>query len=256
MDKRHTPIKMFKRILIGCSLFALMLIFSGCSQDIPEGNIKDFVEQFDYNRAFDQIDTGKSVITSIYYENEVEKGKVVLTTWIDKKNEKYHFMDTQVSGNYIGEGGSQYDYEHREVLCYLNEKKEAIVYQKTDGKLDEIDYREEDVYTSINQFFYRELDAGYHRGGVYYGDYILVNCAKYYSCFSLNDAKTELSYAVNTSNKDTEGNELVTMHQFVVDSFGMIIALNSKSILIEKNITIETSIQCEYNLEFEKIYEL
>lgn len=219
MVKQHIVTKMIKKIVLLCSLAVILIVFSGCSKDIPEGDIKDFVEQFDYDKAFDQIETGKSIITSTYYENEVEQGKVIVTTWIDKKNGKYQFMDTQVSGNYIGQSGSQYDYERRQVVCYLNEKNEAIVYQKTDGKQDEIDYREEDVYTSINQFFYRELDAGYHRGGVYYGDYILVNCAKYYSCFSLNDDKTELSYAVNTSNKDTEGNELVTMHQFVVDSF-------------------------------------
>lgn len=256
MDKQHTHIKMLKKLLCLCALVVVLLLFTGCAKDIPEGDIKEFVEQFDYDKAFEHINSGKSIITSTYYENDEEQGKVVLTTWIDKDNEKYHFMDTRVSGNYIGQSSGQYDYEHRQIVCYLNENKEAIVYQNTDGNSDELTYREEDVYTSINQFFYRELDAGYHRGGVYYGDYILINCAKYYSCFSLNDNKTELTYEVNTSSKDAEGNEIVTMHHFVVDSFGMIIALNSKSILIEKNIIIETSIQCEYNLSFEKIYEL
>lgn len=246
--------KMFKRIVSLASILVILLLVS-CSKDIPKGDIKDFVDKLSYDQAFDHVDCGKSIITSTYYENDIELGKVIVTTWIDKKDEKYHLIDTKVSGNYIGQDSNQYDYEHQRVLCYFDEGQ-AVVYKQTDGVNESIDYREEDIYTSINQFFYRELDAGYHRGGVYYGDYILANCAKYYSCFSLNDEKTELTYQVNTSSKDTEGNEIVTMHYFVVDTYGMIISLNSKSILIEKNITIETSIQCEYNLEFEKIYEL
>ena len=94
------------------------------------------------------------------------------------------------------------------------------------------------------------------RGGVYYGDYIVANCAKFYSCFSLNEDKSELTYKVNTSTHNSEGDEVVTMHNFTVNEFGMILTLSSKSIIIEKNIVIETTIACEYDIVFDKLGSL
>ncbi len=72
----------------------------------------------------------------------------------------------------------------------------------------------------------------------------------------MNEEKTELTYQVNTSTRDSEGNEILTLHHFTVDEYGMILTLSSKSINVEKNIEIETTIACEYNIPIEKKLEL
>ncbi|MDE6946403.1 MAG: hypothetical protein K2P14_04380 [Anaeroplasmataceae bacterium] len=46
------------------------------------------------------------------------------------------------------------------------------------------------------------------------------------------------------------------MHNFTVNEFGMILTLSSKSIIIEKNIVIETTIACEYDIVFDKLESL
>lgn len=220
--------------------------------EIPEGEIKDFVDQLDYNRAYGHVQTGKSVITASFYVDDKLDGMVEITTYIDKANQYYQYMNTNVSGSYYGTEQGQYPYLNQQILTYFNEKDEVVVYQKTDGEADEISYTEEDVFKSVNNFFYQKLESGYHSDGVYYGDYIIANCGRYYSCFSLDKEKNELTYQVNTSTHNSLNQEIVTMHYFVVDEYGMILKLSSKSIVVETNTVIETTIECEYNIEIEK----
>lgn len=234
----------------------MVMLLSSCTVKIPEGDIKDFVEQFDYDLAYQWVQTGKSVITVTYSVEGKEDGKVCSTTLIDKSGLEYHYMNTDVSGSYYGMTSGKYNYFNQQILSYMNEDETASAFQLTDGALEDISYRPEDVTISVHNFFYTELEAGYHRGGVYYGDYILANCGRYYSCFSLNEAKTELTYQVNTSTKNSDGDEILTLHHFVVNEYGMILSLSSKSIIIEKDIIIETTIACEYNLLFDKKVEL
>ncbi len=253
MVRQPTPMR---KLWIGILLCASMLLMAGCTKAIPEGDIKDFVDKLDFDLAYQQVSTGKSTITATYTVDGTEDGKVSFVTYIDKKDLKYHYMITEVSGSYFGTASGQYGFYKQEVLSYMNPDDTASVFKKTDGEEEEISYRPEDVTISVNNFFYQELEAGYHRGGVYYGDYILANCGKYYSCFSLNEEKTELTYQVNTSTRDSEGNEILTLHHFTVDQYGMILTLSSKSINVEKNIEIETTIFCEYNIPIEKKLEL
>ncbi len=229
-----------------------MLCSSCVKYRIPEGEIKDFVDQLDYERAFNHVQTGKSVITVSFYVDDQLDGMMEVTTHIDKTNQYYQYMNTDVSGSYYGTGEGQHNYRNRQVLTYFNEEEEVVVYQQTDGQAEEISYTEEDVFKSVNNFFYQKLESGYHSEGVYYGDYIMANCGRFYSCFSLDKEKQELTYQVNTSTHNSLGQEIVTMHYFVVDEYGMIIKLSSKSIVVETNTVIETTIECEYNMDIEK----
>lgn len=247
---------MKKIVFFICSLL-LVFTVAGCSKDIPEGDIKDFVMNIDYDKAYEFAQTGKSIITATYYVDEEIDGQVSSTTYFDKTSEqKYYYMNTDVEGSYYGTGNGQYAYLNEQILTYVNEDKTISTFKKTDGHLVELKYNDEDVKTSINNFFYLTVEAGYHSGGVYYGDYIYANCAKYYSCFSLNEDKTILSYEVNTSSINSENEEIVTMHSFTVNEYGLVISLSSKSIYLARNIVMHTTIECEYNVEIERIQEL
>lgn len=247
---------LMRKYTIGIISCILLLFCVSCTRDIPEGDIKDFVDKLNFETAYQNVSSGKSIVIATYYIDDVEDGKISTTTYFDKKDLKYHYITTDVTGSYFGTEAGQFAYHNQQILCYMLDNETASVYKKTDGELEDISYRPEDVNTSIHNFFYSELEAGYHRGGVYYGDYIVANCAKFYSCFSLNEDKSELTYKVNTSTHNSEGDEVVTMHNFTVNEFGMILTLSSKSIIIEKNIVIETTIACEYDIVFDKLESL
>ncbi len=240
-------------------LYLLLLIvfvftLTSCKRyEIPEGPIKEFVDQLDYEKAFKHVNTGKSVITASFYLDDALDGQVQVTTYIDKTNHYYQYMNTDVSGSYFGTGDGQYNYHNQQTLTYMTDQEEVKVFKTTDSIAEEIKYREEDLIQSVNNFFYQKLESGYHSDGVYYGDYIIANCGKFYSLFSLDTDKKELTYEVNTSNYNSLNQEIVTMHHFVVDEYGMIISLTSKSINIETNTVIETTIECEYNIDIEKL---
>ncbi|MCH5172443.1 MAG: hypothetical protein J1F31_06425 [Erysipelotrichales bacterium] len=235
----------------------MQFLLAGCTYSIPEGDIKDFVDRLSFDLAYQHVNSGKSVITATYYVNDEVDGKVCSSTYFDKTDGKmYYYINTDVSGSFIGEGEEQYTYSNQQILSYLDADENVKVSKKTDGNLEKISYRLEDLIISINNFFYLELESGYHRGGVYYGDYIIANCGRFYSCFSLNEDKTLLNYKVNTKSINSKKESIYTMHDFTVDEYGMIVNLSSKSIYYESNIVMETTITCEYNIEIEKIAEL
>ena len=247
---------MKKIVFFFCGLLLLFTV-TGCSRDIPEGDIKDFVMQIEYNKAYDFAKTGKSIVTSTYYVNEQIDGQVCVTTYYDKSSKtKYFYKNTDASGSYHGDGSGQYNYTNEQILSYVNADDTLSTLKKVDGSLIQTSFTEEELNKSIEQFFYMTVEGGYHGGGSYYGDYVLANCAKFYNCFSLNEDKTVLSYEVNTSSTNSENEEIVTMHKFTVNEYGLIISLSSKSIYIARNIVLHTTIECEYNIEVEKINEL
>ena len=234
-------------------LIPVSCLLTGCGiVEIPEGDIKNFVDQLDYKLAYEHVNTGKSIITASYYVNDVLDGQVCSTTYFDKTSDtKYYYINTEVEGSFIGNDSDQYPYNNQQILAYLDSEKNVKVFKKTDEILENISYREEDINTSINNFFYLELEGGYHRGGVYYGDYIKVNCGQFYDFFHLNSAKDELRYAILTKSLNSENEEIETLHDFVVDKYGMIITLESTS-----TYKARTTITCDYNIEIEKKYEL
>ncbi|MDE7263386.1 MAG: hypothetical protein K2N64_01815 [Anaeroplasmataceae bacterium] len=244
MEKQHIPMRN------KLSLFALGFLgafaLTSCALQIPDGDIKEFVEQIDFAHAKEQVVTGTSYIQAIYSENDEEKGRISITTQIDQ-SDKYYFSSTEASGSYTEE----YNFEQQQILCYAEEDT-IQAFKKTNENFEDVTYNVDDLYQLISTFFYTKVEGGYHQGAVYYGDYVVANCAKYYPCFSLNENKTILTYEVNTAQKNTEGDEIVTMHHFEIDAYGMILSLHTKSMVMEKNIVIDTTIDCTYNTQIDK----
>lgn len=246
-----------KKILILFVLVFAALGLGGCQVAIPEGDIKDFVLNLDYDRAYEYAQTAKVVITSTYYVNDVIDGQIsTITTFQKSDTIKYYHSNTFVSGSYIGDEEGKYSYNRQEILTYVNEDLKVSSFMKTDGVIEDLNYTLDDVNKSINNVFFLKLVAGYHSEGIYYGDYISANCGKYYVCFSLSEDKKILSYNVNTSSINSEGDEIISMHSFSVNEYGLIETLSSKALYRAKNIIIHTTIKCEYNLIVDKLENL
>jgi hypothetical protein len=268
MAKQHIiTIKMKKIFIFLLGILSILLV--SCVKEIPEGDIKEFVKKLDYDLAYQYVNTGKGTTTVKYYtfdvlgNNDGEgatkelKGQISSTTYINKTDGQYYYSIGEVTGDYIGDEEGLYNFSHRETLCYLDEYNQGIVYEITDGVLnEELKYTPEDVKLSVDSFFYSEVEANIHMGGYYYGDYIQINCAEYYQYFSLNEDKTKLTYSINLLTKNDDGDDILTTHNFTVNEYGLIINLESIARNNSKGIASETTIQCEYNIDIDKINKL
>ncbi len=230
------------------SLLFLVLILAlvSCSPNIPDGPIKDFVYNISFDKTFEHVKLGYANIETTYTENDVQTGTINIGMYYSRTN-NYFYQITEVSGSYVG---TDYSYSKEEVLLY-KENNELHTFKKTDGVLTKDAFSDTDYEKYMTNYFYATLTAGYHRDGMYYGDYVIANCAKYYNLFSLNDAKDTLTYKVNTLQKSPNGDEVVVMHYFEVDPYGMLKTLNSKSLVKGKNQVINTTIKCFPNQNFE-----
>ena len=243
-----------KRISLLGLLIVLLIALVSCSKEIPEGEIKDFVLSFDYEECFENVKIADSTMVSSIYKDGTLEGSITTYTYIYKSDLVYHYSKTIVSGSYYGIGIDQFNYYQKETISYINELGNAVCYEKTDGIIEELTYSPSDVEYLINSFFYTKLEAGYHQGGMCYGDYISANCAKYYDCFSLLDDKT-LQYQINTMSKDENKQEVITMHKYSVNEYGMVLNLSTKTMYrLNTDTYTETTLVCDYNSQFEKIY--
>ena len=166
----------------------------------------------------------------------------------------------EVNGCFYGEDKG-YPYHHQVTVCHVKRDDAAELYAKQliDGENVKLEYKYEDVIKAIDNFFYTAVDAGFHTGGVYYGDYILNNVSKYYKHFSLNEEKTELTFEINISTPTKEENEILTCHKFVVNSYGMILYVKTIAYYIVDDVvesTLVTEMTCDYVTEFDKILDL
>ncbi|MBQ8293637.1 MAG: hypothetical protein IJX78_07560 [Bacilli bacterium] len=253
MDLQNILMVIKKLGLLGLIIVSLLFL-SCCSMEIPEGEIKDFVLGFDYDKSFEETKVAESLMVSSIYKDGVLEGTITTYTYIDHSESLYHYSKTVVSGSYYGTGLDQFDYYLKETISYIDENGNAIAYEKTDGKIEELTYSPSDIEYLINSFFYTKLEAGYHQGGMYYGDYISANCGKYYECFSLIDEVT-LQYQINTSSKDENKQEVITMHKYTVNELGMMLNLSTKSMYrLDTDTYTETKLECDYQSQFEKIY--
>ena len=240
-----------------------LLYFTSCKAelDIPEGDIKEFVSAFDGEVAYQNVHYGTSVITNKRYEGKTElTGTHTSLAAFDKRDGKfYHYIETTADGSFVGEN-AQYQYNHRITVCYADPEDESqhLVRQVTDNVEDTIEYDLEDIVNSVKNFFYSEISAGFHTGGTYYGDYILNNISKYYDRFSLNDEKTELTFEINTVTPTSGGNEILNIHKFVVNNYGMVISVETTAYYVtNKEImsTLVTTMKCDYVTNVEKKIE-
>lgn len=253
MEKQS--ISILSKLISIFTIVLLLVTFTGCQKEIPEGEIKDFVMAFDYDKTFKSVLYGSSIITSQNYKENVEQGSITTYTYIDRRSGTYHYSKTSLSGSYYGTGEDQFLYYEKETITYINEQGYIVAYEKTDGKVEEMTYREEDVSTLINYFYYTESEYSYHTGGAYYGDYILANCGKHYKLFSLNDDKSKLSFSVNVYANDSNGKKILTMHNYTVNVYGMVTTLSTLSMYKEDASTYtKTTMDCDYETNFEKIY--
>lgn len=192
------------------------------------------------------------MLTSHYVDGSLD-GSIEFTALFDKST-KYYYDKRVVSGSYYGTYEDQFDYYTKESICTFKDGK-YLYEENKDGIKSEKESSEDELYQWIQEFFFKDFSASYHSGGMYYGDYILLNVAKYYNNFSLNDRKTELSFSVNTSAKNEEGAEIITMHSFTVNAYGMLLSLETKSFYAKNiNTYMLTKIDCQYeDISFDKI---
>ncbi|MBR6517192.1 MAG: hypothetical protein IKT40_10190 [Bacilli bacterium] len=243
-----------KKISLLGLLLILLLSLTSCNVEIPEGKIKDFVLSFDYEESFENTKVAESLMVSSIYKDGVLEGSIEIYNYIDHRESFYHYSKTTVFGSYYGTDVDQFNYYEKETISYIDQKGNALGYEKTDGNVEYMYYSPTDIEYLINSFFYTKLEAGYHQGGMYYGAYISANCGKYYDCFSLLDEKT-LQYQINTISKDEDEQEIVTMHKYTVNEYGMILDLSSKTMYrLNTDTYTETKVKCDYNSQFEKIY--
>ena len=228
----------------------LILSFSSCSKKIPDGDIKDFVDKLNYKDAYDFVNTASSQTIVKHYVNSQVDGSLQMDIQIDKKEYKYRYSESIVDGFFHGTGEGQYFFNNQKTLCYMHDDNVVNAYQLTDNVNDNIKYSPDDVLLSIKNFFYTQLDSNIYRGGFYYGDYIKINCARYYENFSLNDSKDELTYSINTVTQDDDNTDILNMHSFTVNSYGMLLKLNSIAKNNSKKIKSETTTYITYNSDF------
>lgn len=245
-----------KKILIIFSLFLMIFSLSSCqNRELPEGEVKNYIENFDYDKAYRSVLSMESIITSKTILNDNEVGSIKSTTnFINKENEKYYYLKKEASGTYVGEDASQYQNELDITLTYI-ENDNVIAKQKLDDNVSDLKYQKEDVMKSIRNTFYLELESGFHRGGVYFGDYVLVNAHKFFDKFSITEDNL-LRYSVNVANKNDKGEEVVTMHNYTLNNLGIIVNLETKSINKVTKEQVITTIKTTINKDINRIWEL
>lgn len=254
-DKQHMNIYKMKKLII-LLMFVMVVGLTSCTKQIPDGDIKDFVEKINYDAAYSYVQKAQSNTTVKHFENGEEDGQLVMGIWIDKEDKNYYFSESKVDGYFYGNKEGQYSFHTQETLSYINDEENVATYQVTDSISNSIQYSPEDLLLSIHNFFYTELEAGIYRGGFYYGDYVRLNCAKFYELFSLNDTKDELTYSVNTVTQDKDGTDILNMHSFTVNAYGMLVRLSSVAKNNTKKLKVETTTTITYNVDFEKVFEL
>ncbi len=241
-----------KKFVFILSLLSILILCS-CQAKLPDGDIKDFVDILSYEKANEETLTGKSHLLTSHYVDGSLDGSIEFTAFFDKST-KYYYDKRVVSGSYYGTYEDQFDYYTKESICAFKDGK-YLYEENKDGIKSEKESNEDELNQWIQEFFFKDFSASYHSGGMYYGDYILLNVAKYYNNFSLNDRKTELSFSVNTSAKNEEGAEIITMHSFTVNAYGMLLSLETKSFYAKNiNTYMLTKIDCQYeDISFDKI---
>lgn len=235
--------KIFFLIILITSLFCL----ASCKSEIPEGDIKDFVESLNFDKTYQETKCVNAVMTSEHYQDGTLQGKIETTTYINLEKGEYYYSKNDIYGNYYGIGEDKFNYHHQELVAYIDENNKVIAYKITDGKREELKYRPEDIVLLIKQFYYTDNQNNYHKGGIYYGDYIKTNCAKNYQFFKLNKEKTILYYQLNSLYTSKEKKKIIIMHSFSVNNLGMLLNLSTISFEQnnEKNKSI-TKIECDY----------
>ena len=236
------------KILKAALGLASILALASCTKPIPEGPVKDFMMEFDYNKAFNSVEYATSTITSVKVVDGVEEGRAKTTTQIHKKdNSYYQYLYSEAHGSYHTEIDQNASFDVQETLAYGDRAIGASVsIEKTDGVLKELNYTKEQLEAAINSFFYTDKKDNFHQGGMYYSDYILLKAGKLHQFFSLNEDSTILTFKLD-SISDYKGQKVISRQYFQVNKYGMLLNLTTKSELYDNLSTYtETKVECNY----------
>ena len=110
-----------KKICYVGLIFFLLVSLTSCKKEIPDGEIKDFVLNFDFDKSYENTLIADSLIESSIYKDGVLEGSISIYTYIDHSNLKYHYSKTIVSGIYYGTGVDQFNYKTKETIIYIIE---------------------------------------------------------------------------------------------------------------------------------------
>ena len=150
-----------KKISLLGLLLIVLLSLTSCNVEIPEGKIKDFVLSFDYDESFENTKVAESLMISSIYNDGVLEGSIEVYTYIDHGESSYHYSKTIVSGSYYGTGLDQFNYYVKETISYIDEKGNALGYEKTDGNVEYMYYSPTDIEYLINSFFFTKLEKSF-----------------------------------------------------------------------------------------------
>ena len=235
-------------------LGAASLLLVGCTPVIPEGDIKDFLANISFENTYSNVNYGKSIIDVKHNQDEnVVLGELTIINEFDKVNDElYFYSNTIVKGNFHKNEGGDYDFYNEERLIYINEDNEIHTYLKVDDEYKSESNDLESLTNKITSFFYNQLDVNYHSGGLYFGDFIMMNCGKYYNRFSLNENKDIITYQINTSSNSIDRGEVISIHKFSSDKYGMLLDLTSQTLFVDYPENVVTTISCDYETKINK----
>ena len=238
---------LFKKI----SILLSIIFVTGCTRSkIPEGPIKDFIYNFDFEKAYNGIDNAILHSESIDYKNDIQVGRYDLDFKISKENGNlyYHWKAT-FTGSYVI--SSTYLIEK---LGYLDESGNVYYAEKENENVINYSKSENDLQSMVDTFFYAENQDGYYTGGQYYGDVIYATGIKYYMNFSLTDDNL-LQYKLEN---DLSGQGKVFNQIYTVNSLGMLVDYHFDGRYLEEKLEVVSNIYTTYNENFDddKIKEL
>lgn len=236
---------MIKKTRIFLSLLSLIFL-SGCNaKTLPDGDIKTFIYNFDYDEAYLNTNICSSKVIQKDFKGENEIGSLVSNTVFEKNdNFIYFYEEIKYSGNYVENNINSY-----QELDYLIDGKFYSKILSNNIEQTPLTIKGE-IDKKITNYFYTTLNSNYHMYGKYYGDNILVNAANYYENFTLNSSKDMLTY---TLKNDLTKKGYVINNSYTVDKFGMVTNQFSEiKSLDSSGLSVMTNFEAKYNGEIEK----
>lgn len=223
-----------------------LLTLSSCSS-VPEGPIKDFVDNFNFEKTYEAIDNGIIEINEQSLQDDEVVGTLYSYTEFSKKDDIfYYYNKIEYTGNLID---SETKIESYETLKYVIDEETCYSVTITNGEREvESNLKPINIQDYVTLMFYDEKSYDYYRGGFYYGDVIYINIDTYYPYFTLEDNDSLLRYTI-VDDVTYEGAIFNT--NFAVDKLGMLIDYHYDGKMFETGVGIINEIECSYNQNFE-----
>ena len=80
-----------RKIFLFGLLILLLISLVSCKREIPEGKIRDFVLNFEYDKSYENTKIAESTMVSSIYKDGVLEGSITIYTYIDHSNLLYHY---------------------------------------------------------------------------------------------------------------------------------------------------------------------